>query len=149
MKNTDRTTNVIVLLTDFGLRDGFVGAMKGVILKINPKATIVDLTHEIPPQDVNVAAYVLWSAYSFFPSGTIFSAVVDPGVGTERRILCAEGRNHIFLAPDNGVLKYLEADGVLTRVWEVRNEDIFFLTSVPLFMVAISSHQWRLVYRWG
>jgi S-adenosylmethionine hydrolase len=122
MKKTNRTTRVIALLTDFGSRDGFVGAMKGVILNINPKATIVDLTHEIPPQDTNAAAYVLWSTYSFFPSGTIFVVVVDPGVGTERRILCAEGRSHIFLAPDNGVLKYLEADGALTRAWEVKND---------------------------
>ncbi|MGA9365291.1 MAG: SAM-dependent chlorinase/fluorinase [Bacteroidota bacterium] len=125
MKSTERTTNVIVLLTDFGLRDGFAGAMKGVILGINPKATVVDLTHEIPPQDVNAAAYVLWSTHSFFARGTIFLVVVDPGVGTERRILCVEGRNHIFLAPDNGVLKYLEADGLLTRAWEVRNERYF------------------------
>jgi S-adenosylmethionine hydrolase len=125
MKSTDRNADLIALLTDFGLRDGFVGAMKGVILKINPKATIVDLSHEIPPQNVNAAAYVLWSAYSFFPSGTIFLAVVDPGVGTTRRILCAEGQNHIFLAPDNGTLKYLEADGVLIRAWEVRDERYF------------------------
>ena len=125
MKSTERTTNVIVLLTDFGSKDGFAGVMKGVILKMNPKATIVDLTHEIPPQDVNAAAYVLWSAHSYFPSGTVFVAVVDPGVGTERRILCAEGRSHIFLAPDNGILRYVEADGVLTRVWEVRDERYF------------------------
>lgn len=122
MKSTQQTTNVIVLLTDFGLRDGFVGAMKGVILRINPKATIVDLTHEIQPQDVNAAAYVLWSAYSFFPSGTVFAVVVDPGVGTKRRILCVEGQDYIFLAPDNGVLKYLGADGVLRRAWEVKND---------------------------
>jgi S-adenosylmethionine hydrolase len=125
MKRTDGTRNVIALLTDFGLRDGFVGAMKGVILRINPKVAIVDLTHEIAPQDVDAAAYVFWSAYAFFPRGTIFVAVVDPGVGTDRRILCAEGRNHIFLAPDNGILKYLESDGVLTRAWEVTDERYF------------------------
>lgn len=68
---------------------------------------------------------MLWSAHSFFPSGTIFAAVVDPGVGTERRILCAEGRNHIFLAPDNGILKYLESDGILTRAWEVKDDKHF------------------------
>jgi len=125
MKGTNRSTNLIVLLTDFGLRDGFVGTMKGAILRINPNATIVDLTHEIPPQDVGAAAYVLWSSYSFFPRGTVFVVVVDPGVGTERRILCAEGRDHFFLAPDNGVLKYLKADGALIRAWEVRNDRYF------------------------
>jgi S-adenosylmethionine hydrolase len=129
MKGIDRTANLIALLTDFGLKDGFVGAMKGAILTINLKARIVDLTHDIPPQDVGAAAYVLWSSYSFFPRGTVFVVVVDPGVGTERRILCAEGRNHIFLAPDNGILKYLGADGALIRAWEVKN-DKYFLSHV-------------------
>jgi S-adenosylmethionine hydrolase len=89
----------------------------------------VDLAHEIPPQDIDAAAYVLWSSYSFFPSGTIFVVVVDPGVGTGRRIICAKGRSHIFLAPDNGILKYLEADHELTRAWEVK-EKRYFLRSV-------------------
>lgn len=114
---------LIVLLTDFGMKDGFVATMKAVILALNPRACIIDLTHEIAPQDVNAAAYVLWSSYSYFPTGTIFVGVVDPGVGTARRILCAEGQRHIFLAPDNGILKYLEADGVLRKASEVEERE--------------------------
>jgi S-adenosylmethionine hydrolase len=125
MKRFTQRNKPIVLLTDFGMRDGFAGTMKAVILALNPKAPIIDLTHEIAPQDVSAAAYVLWSSYSFFPRGTIFVAVVDPGVGTVRRILCAKGRNHIFLAPDNGILKYLEADGVLRQAWEVGEKKHF------------------------
>jgi S-adenosylmethionine hydrolase len=125
MKRSTRRNRPIVLLTDFGMRDGFVGTMKAVILALNPKAHIIDLTHEIAPQDVSAAAYVLWSSYSFFPRGTIFVAVVDPGVGTARRILCSVGRNRTFLAPDNGILKYLQADGVLRQAWEVREKEHF------------------------
>jgi S-adenosylmethionine hydrolase len=125
MKRPTKSNRLIVLLTDFGTKDAFVGTMKGVILSINPDASIVDLAHDVPPQDVNAGAYVLWSSYAFFPKGSIFVVVVDPGVGSERRIVCAEGRNHLFVAPDNGVLKYLLADGVVQRVWEVTNRSYF------------------------
>jgi S-adenosyl-L-methionine hydrolase (adenosine-forming) len=94
----------IVLTTDFGLNDPYVGIMKGVILNINPRAVIADLTHQVQPQNLRQAAFVLGSSFRFFPSNSIHVAVVDPGVGTERRailLLTPEGR---FLAPDNGVL---------------------------------------------
>lgn len=129
MKQDNRPAGLIVLLTDFGSQDAFVGTMKGVILKINPQARIVDLAHDIAPQDVNSAAYAIWSSYRFFPDGTIFVAVVDPGVGSDRRILCAEGRRHIFLAPDNGLLKYLIADREIQRLREVANS-AYFLPAV-------------------
>jgi S-adenosylmethionine hydrolase len=125
MKRSTKSNRLIVLLTDFGRKDAFVGTMKGVILGINPNASIVDLAHEVPPQDVDAGAYVLWSSYTFFPKGSVFVVVVDPGVGSRRRIVCAEGRNHLFVTPDNGVLKYLLADQVLRRVWEVKNKSYF------------------------
>src|SRR3972149_10175534 len=125
MKQSTRANRLIALLTDFGTRDAFVGTMKAVILGINAKASIVDLTHEVPPQDVDAGAYILWSSYAFFPKGSIFVVVVDPGVGSTRRILCAEGRRHMFVAPDNGVLKYLLADGELRKTWDVRNKSYF------------------------
>lgn len=95
---------IVTLLTDFGDRDYFVGCMKGVLLSINPGVTIVDLAHEIPPQAVEQAAYVLTSSYRYFPDGTVHVAVVDPGVGTARRALLVTTSRHVFLAPDNGLL---------------------------------------------
>src|SRR5262245_26747210 len=79
--------HLITLLTDFGTKDAFVGIMKGVILGINPTATLVDLSHEVPPQDVVAGALILRSAAAFFPPSTVHVAVVDPGVGSERRAL--------------------------------------------------------------
>ncbi|MCU7786759.1 S-adenosyl-l-methionine hydroxide adenosyltransferase family protein [Pyrobaculum sp. 3827-6] len=103
----------IALLTDFGTRDYFVAAMKGVILSINPRAVVVDITHEVPPQDVWTGAFILASAYKWFPKGTIFVAVVDPGVGTERAPLLLRTRRYFFVGPDNGVLSLAaEEDGV-------------------------------------
>ncbi|MFN3805092.1 MAG: S-adenosyl-l-methionine hydroxide adenosyltransferase family protein [Pyrobaculum sp.] len=103
----------IALLTDFGTRDYFVAAMKGVILSINPRAAIIDITHEIPPQDVETGAFVLKAAYRWFPPGTIFVAVVDPGVGTERAPLLLKTRRYFFVGPDNGLLApAAEEDGV-------------------------------------
>ena len=96
--------NLIALLTDFGLKDPYVGIMKGVIAGINPKASIIDITHEIRPQDVLGAALVLASAYPYFPEGSVFCSVVDPGVGGKRRIIALETQSHRFLAPDNGLL---------------------------------------------
>ncbi len=98
---------LITLLTDFGDRDYFVGSMKGVILTINPQATIVDLSHQIAPHAIEEAAYLLRSCYTSFPEGTIHVAVVDPGVGTARRPLLVTTPRHFFLAPDNGILSYV------------------------------------------
>jgi len=104
---------VIALVTDFGTRDYFVGVMKGVILSINPRAQIVDITHEVPPQDVATGAFVLKATYRWFPPGTIFLAVVDPGVGTERAPLIVKTRRYFFVGPDNGLLMpAAEEDGV-------------------------------------
>ena len=95
---------IIALLTDFGLRDHYAGTMKGVILGICPDATLVDLSHDVPPHDVLAGALELAAAYKYFPVGTIFLAVIDPGVGSARRGLAAEAGAYRFVGPDNGVL---------------------------------------------
>lgn len=95
---------VIALLTDFGTRDPYVGAMKGVILDVCPDVTLVDLSHDVPPHDVRAGARVLAACAPYYPAGTIFVAVVDPGVGSARRAIAAESGAHRFVGPDNGVL---------------------------------------------
>jgi len=101
---------LITLTTDFGLEDAYVGVMKGVILGINPAASIVDLCHAIPPQDVRAAAFLLHTAWPYFPPGTIHVVVVDPGVGSQRRAIAVATEAATFLAPDNGVLSYVLAE---------------------------------------
>lgn len=98
---------VITLTTDFGMEDGNVAVMKGVILGLNPDACIVDLTHDIPPQDIADAAYVLRRAHAYFPPGSVHVVVVDPGVGTERRPIAVKSAHAFYVAPDNGVLTYV------------------------------------------
>ena len=95
---------VIALLSDFGTRDHYAGTMKGVILNICPDATLVDITHDVPPHDVLDGSLQLAGAARYFPAGTIFLAVVDPGVGSARRGIAAEAGDYRFVAPDNGVL---------------------------------------------
>jgi hypothetical protein len=95
---------LVTLTTDFGTRDVYVGQMKGVVLALCPEAILVDLTHEIPPFDVAAGAFAVATSVDVFPAGTIHVVVVDPGVGTARRALAVRTANHIFLAPDNGVL---------------------------------------------
>jgi len=98
------THTPIVLTTDFGLSDSYVGVMKGVILTINPQAKIIDLTHQIQPQNIQQASFILGTSHSFFPSGSIHVVVVDPGVGTDRKAILLLTPTAKFLAPDNGVL---------------------------------------------
>jgi S-adenosylmethionine hydrolase len=96
---------VIALLSDFGESDYFVASMKAVMLGINPDLRFIDITHRLPAFDPAAAAFVLWAAFRYFPKGTIFLAVVDPGVGTARKVLVAEtGDGYFFVAPDNGIL---------------------------------------------
>lgn len=96
----------IALITDFGTDDYFVGAMKGVILGINRQAVIVDITHNIEPQSICSAAFVLSACWLDFPEGTIFTAVVDPGVGTARRAMVVEAAGRFLVAPDNGLVTF-------------------------------------------
>ncbi|MGB7217561.1 MAG: SAM-dependent chlorinase/fluorinase [Vicinamibacterales bacterium] len=95
---------VIALLTDFGLRDHYAGTLKGVILATCPDVTLVDISHDVPPHDVLAGALELAASYRYFPAGTIFLVVVDPGVGSARRGIAAEAGEYRFVAPDNGVL---------------------------------------------
>jgi S-adenosylmethionine hydrolase len=100
---------MIVLLTDFGLGE-YVGVMKGVIYSVNPNATIVDLCHDISPQSIIEASWILKNNYSYFPDGSVFCCVVDPGVGSERKAIAVKIKRSYFVAPDNGLL------------WETLNE---------------------------
>ncbi len=116
---------IITLLTDFGSQDYFVGAMKGVILSINPLAQIVDITHEISPQDIHAAAFNLLAAYTAFPPGTIHVAVVDPGVGSERRPLAVVCAGQSFVGPDNGIFSWIcEREGK-ARALHLKAEQFF------------------------
>jgi S-adenosylmethionine hydrolase len=98
------TRPIITLTTDFGLKDAYVASMKGVILSLAPEARIVDITHDIAPQGIVEGGFALSCAFPHFPCGTIHLMVVDPGVGTSRRLLLASTRRHYFLGPDNGAL---------------------------------------------
>jgi len=116
---------LITLLTDFGVQDYFVGAMKGVILSINPTATIVDITHEISPQDIESAAFNLLSCHGDFPDGTIHVAVVDPGVGSDRRAIVLKCGDQFFVGPDNGLFSWIcEREQTWTAV-QITNERFF------------------------
>jgi S-adenosyl-L-methionine hydrolase (adenosine-forming) len=97
---------IITLTTDFGLRDPFVGVMKGVALGICRSAQLVDLTHEVSPYDVREGAIALESAWRFFPSGSVHLAVIDPGVGSARRALAVSAAGHYFVGPDNGLFSF-------------------------------------------
>jgi S-adenosylmethionine hydrolase len=113
--------SLITLLTDFGDRDYFVASMKGVILGINPQARIVDLSHQVAPQQVEEAAYLLKCTYRYFPDGTVHVAVVDPGVGSTRRPLLVTTSRHFFLAPDNGILSDVIAEESAVDVRHIEN----------------------------
>lgn len=102
-----RSSPVVTLLTDFGTADYFVAAVKGVILTINPLASIVDITHEVPPQDIEAGAFTLLTCYRDFPAGTVHMAVVDPGVGSTRREIVVSAGSHYFVGPDNGLFSYV------------------------------------------
>ena len=106
-----RPNGIVTLLTDFGVEDEYVAVMKGVILGIAPRARFVDITHAISPQAIPEGAYVLQSAWRYFPAGTIHVAVVDPGVGTGRRAIAVAMPEAVFLGPDNGLLAPVLEDG--------------------------------------
>jgi S-adenosyl-L-methionine hydrolase (adenosine-forming) len=110
---------VIALLTDFGSRDHYAGAMKGVALAICPDATLIDITHDIPPHDVLGGALELAAVYKYFPPGSIFLVVVDPGVGSSRHGIAAEAAGYRFVAPDNGVLSLVFKEAPPKRVVEL------------------------------
>jgi len=114
-------TPPLTLLTDFGTADYYVGAVKGAILSVNPNVPIVDITHEIPAQDIEAGAFTLLAAYKAFPRGTIHVAVVDPGVGSTRRPIIVTANDQFFVGPDNGIFSYICAH----RTFHVTAEKYF------------------------
>jgi S-adenosylmethionine hydrolase len=115
---------VITLTTDFGQQDSYVGTMKGVMLSICPDATLVDITHEVRPQAVRQAAYLLSTAVPYFAPGTVHLVVVDPGVGSERRAIAVKSSRAIYVAPDNGVLDMALAQDPARRAVSIANPDV-------------------------
>ncbi len=122
---------LITLLTDFGNADYFVAALKGVILSTHPQAQIVDITHDIPPHDIEAGAFTLLAACSSFPEGTINVAVVDPTVGSSRRAILIQVRNQFFVGPDNGIFSYV-CDGA------EQSPEVFHLTNDKYFRQPVS-----------
>lgn len=124
---------IVTLLTDFGTADYFVGAMKGALLASNPEARVVDITHEVPPYDVEAGAFTLRAAFETFPEGTVHLAVVDPGVGSSRRGVVVEGRGHTFVGPDNGLFGHVYERVRPFRVFHLTNERYFRAEVSPTF----------------
>ena len=116
---------VVALVTDFGAQDHYVGAVKGAILAACPDAQIVDLAHEIPAHDVFAGAFALAASYHVFPAGSVFLAVVDPGVGSDRRGLAVAAGGYQFVGPDNGVLSLILAEQPDARVRAITNRGLF------------------------
>lgn len=114
-------THIITLLTDFGQKDSYVAQMKGVILGLTPNCHLVDISHEVPPQDISVAARMLREIVNVFPPETVHLSVVDPGVGTDRRIVAARLHKQKFVLPDNGLLELLLRDFVCEQAVAVEN----------------------------
>ena len=128
---------IVTLLTDFGNADYFVAAVKGIILAGNPAARLVDITHDIPPQDIQAGAFTLLAACSSFPPGTIHVAVVDPGVGSARKSILINLSKQFFVGPDNGIFSYVceasENLGVTPELLELTNEEYFRRPVSPTF----------------
>jgi S-adenosylmethionine hydrolase len=114
---------IIVLLTDFGLSDAYVGTMKGVMLSICPAARLIDLTHAIEPQNIREAAYALLTAFRYFPAHTVFLIVIDPGVGTAREPIAIATDHGLYVAPNNGVLSYVLPHVTVQHTAVLQNPD--------------------------
>jgi S-adenosylmethionine hydrolase len=113
-------SGVIALLTDFSWHNWYIGVMKGVILGINPGARIVDLCHNVSTLDVREGSFILGSSFEYFPDGTVFLCVVDPGVGGDRRNLIVETDRYLFVGPDNGILSCVFEKGIVRKVYAVK-----------------------------
>jgi S-adenosylmethionine hydrolase len=120
-----KATGFTTLTTDFGLADGFVGTMKGVIYTVNPQAVIIDISHEIESQDLLTAAFLFAASYRYFPDGTVHVVVVDPGVGSRRRAVAVETEKYYFVAPDNGVLTLALKQEKIIKSIELTNPEYF------------------------
>ena len=114
---------LIALLTDFGYKDGFVGTVKGVIKSINPSADIVDISHDVSSFNIVEGALILKASFRYFPVGTIFTVVVDPGVGTNRKPIIVKTKNYFFVAPDNGVLSFALEEEKVEKIIHITNRN--------------------------
>jgi S-adenosylmethionine hydrolase len=114
---------MLTLLTDFGLSDVYVGVMKGVISQINPHLSVIDLTHQIPPQNIMAARFCLMNAYRYFPDGTVHLGVVDPGVGSTRRAIAVEFATGFLVGPDNGIFSGVLSQNPALAAVELTNSD--------------------------
>ncbi len=119
------TPRIVTLLSDFGLRDQYVGSMKGVMLSLNRNLAFVDISHLVPPQDIQTGAFILGQAYPCFPAGTIHVAVVDPGVGTERRAIVVYAAAQYFVGPDNGIFTWVYDREESSTVHEITSDHFF------------------------
>ncbi len=126
-------SNIVTLTTDFGTKDSFAGSIKGVLLKLNPQAQIVDISHEIGPQDVWEAAFTLKTAYRYFPKGTIHLAVVDPGVGSGRRPIIVVTESYYFVGPDNGIFSLVLQEAERMRVLHITASHYYLPDAGPTF----------------
>ncbi len=113
---------IITLTTDFGTKDGYVGAVKGVIKRINPEVEIVDIAHDIEPFDILGAAFTLNNFYRYFPQNTIHLAVVDPGVGSKRQPILIQTENFYFVGPDNGIFSFVLQNENITEIINLSND---------------------------
>jgi len=127
MKLGKRNRGIVTLITDFGTKGEYSGAMKGAILRVNPRCQIIDITHEIEPQSIRQASWVLEASYPYYPPGTIHVVVADPGVGTARRAIVLQKEGYTFVGPDNGVFTRILARGGRISAHEITQRR-FFLT---------------------
>jgi hypothetical protein len=123
----------IVLLTDYGNSDGYAGILKGVIARISPPCPVIDLTHEIAPFDIIQGGFVLYQSYRYFPRQTIFVAVVDPGVGGERKPLLIQTENYYFIGPDNGLFTLVLHTEKIERIVHLTNQKYFLKSPSSTF----------------
>lgn len=116
---------IVALLTDFGSQDHYAGAVKGAVLAACREATVVDIAHDLPPHDIPEAAFALFAAHRAFPAQTVFVAVVDPGVGSQRRALAIEADGYRFVGPDNGIFSLILAEHPEARIHQLTNAGLF------------------------
>src|SRR5262245_38482819 len=124
---------LVALLTDFGSQDHYAGAVKGAILAACREATVIDIAHDLPPHDIREAAFALFAAYRAFPAGSVFVAVVDPGVGSERRGLAVGAGGYRFVGPDNGIFSLIYAEHADAQVHQLTNQGLFRFEISPVF----------------
>ena len=124
---------MITLTSDFGLKDPYVAEMKGVILTINPKATVIDVTHEVEKFNIRMGAFMLASAAPYFPQDTVHLAVVDPGVGTQRRAIVIQTKKSFFVGPDNGILILSAQSQGIIRICQLTNQKLMLTTISSTF----------------